>query len=298
MCSASASSFTRRPSRRQPAGAAHRKITMRSSSAPARPRGRDLDIPGRREAAANIISASIGCRASRSAISTRSAGASSCSVAAIRRWIAARSSRRLGGEEVRSWLRSGFQEMKASAWEKEDAMHEGIPILNFMVPARVYPRRRASHRRAVRQCGPRSTPPAGAPLAATGEALACTLDDVLIAVGQENSFLGSSATLALRSTVRHAARRQDHLSVDPAERLLWRRRRLRAEEHHLGGGTWPRGRRLDRRLLSGQRRASPIAAADQFVSRRWASTNGPTTILISLDLSFKVPHKDNALAAA
>jgi len=24
--------------------------------------------------------------------------------------------------------------MKASPWEKEDAMHEGIPILNFMVP--------------------------------------------------------------------------------------------------------------------------------------------------------------------
>ena len=31
-------------------------------------------------------------------------------------------------------MRSGFDEMKASPWEKEDAQHEGIPILNFLVP--------------------------------------------------------------------------------------------------------------------------------------------------------------------
>jgi formate dehydrogenase (NADP+) beta subunit len=45
-----------------------------------------------------------------------------------------RSSRRLGGEEVTVVVRSGFEEMKASPWEKEDAVHEGIPILNFLVP--------------------------------------------------------------------------------------------------------------------------------------------------------------------
>ena len=42
--------------------------------------------------------------------------------------------RRLGGEDVKVIVRSPFDEMKASPWEKEDAMHEGIPILNFMVP--------------------------------------------------------------------------------------------------------------------------------------------------------------------
>ena len=45
-----------------------------------------------------------------------------------------RSSRRLGGEDVKVVVRSGFEEMKASPWEKEDAIHEGIPILNFLVP--------------------------------------------------------------------------------------------------------------------------------------------------------------------
>src|SRR5262249_57231683 len=45
-----------------------------------------------------------------------------------------RSSRRLGGEDVKVIVRSGFEEMKASPWEKEDAMHEHIPIFNFLVP--------------------------------------------------------------------------------------------------------------------------------------------------------------------
>ena len=45
-----------------------------------------------------------------------------------------RSARRLGGEDVQVVVRSGFDEMKASPWEKEDALHEGIPIHNFLVP--------------------------------------------------------------------------------------------------------------------------------------------------------------------
>ena len=31
-------------------------------------------------------------------------------------------------------VRSPFEDMKASPWEKEDAMHEGIPIYNNHVP--------------------------------------------------------------------------------------------------------------------------------------------------------------------
>src|SRR5256886_16922089 len=48
-----------------------------------------------------------------------------------------RSSRRLGADDVRVVVRSGFEEMKASPWEKEDAMHEGIPIINYHVPREV-----------------------------------------------------------------------------------------------------------------------------------------------------------------
>ncbi len=45
-----------------------------------------------------------------------------------------RTSRRLGGDVVKVVVRSGFAEMKACPWEKEDAMHEGVEILNFLTP--------------------------------------------------------------------------------------------------------------------------------------------------------------------
>jgi formate dehydrogenase beta subunit len=45
-----------------------------------------------------------------------------------------RSARRSAATDVKVVVRSGFDEMKASPWEKEDAMHEGIPIINMHVP--------------------------------------------------------------------------------------------------------------------------------------------------------------------
>src|ERR1019366_2625330 len=96
------------------------------------PRGRDLDVPGRREAAANIhlgidwlASVSFGHPTGigkRVLVLGGGNTAMDC----------CRSARRLGGEEVNVVVRSGFEEMKASPWEKEDAMHEGIPIHNFL----------------------------------------------------------------------------------------------------------------------------------------------------------------------
>jgi len=86
-------------------------------------------------------------------------------------------------------VRSGFDEMRASPWEKEDAMHEGIPILNFLVPktfthdngrltgvlfekvTAVYDER-----------GRRNLVPTGEPL------VHMECDDVLIAIGQDNAF--------------------------------------------------------------------------------------------------------------
>ena len=98
------------------------------------PRGRDLDIPGRQEAAANIH-IGIDWLASVSFDHIHSIG---------RRVIVlgggntamdcCRSARRLGGEDVKVVVRSGYEEMKASPWEKEDARREGIPIHNFLVP--------------------------------------------------------------------------------------------------------------------------------------------------------------------
>src|SRR6478609_6430835 len=100
-----------------------------------------------------------------------------------------RSSRRLGGEDVKVVVRSGFEEMKASPWEKEDAMHEDIPILNFLVPKEfthengrltgvVFEKVKAEFDAK----GRRNLVPTGEP----DQHVPC--DDVLVAVGQENAF--------------------------------------------------------------------------------------------------------------
>ena len=153
------------------------------------PRGRDLDLPGRREAAANIhigidwlASVSFGHI---NAIGRRVIVLGGGNTA----MDCCRSARRLGGEDVKVIVRSGFEEMKASPWEKEDAIHEGIPILNFMVPKSFEHRdgklvgmmfEKVEARRDER--GRRQLVPTGEP------DVFVEADDVLVAVGQENHF--------------------------------------------------------------------------------------------------------------
>ncbi|TAK40323.1 MAG: 4Fe-4S dicluster domain-containing protein [Betaproteobacteria bacterium] len=153
------------------------------------PRGRDLQIPGRKEAAANIhigidwlSSVSFG-HTSRIGKRVIVLGGGNTAMDCCR------TSRRLGGEDVKVIVRSGFEEMKASPWEKEDAMHEGIPILNYLVPKAFTLRegRLAGMSfekvKAVYDAkGRRSLVPTGEP----EQHFEC--DDVLVAVGQENAF--------------------------------------------------------------------------------------------------------------
>jgi NADPH-dependent glutamate synthase beta subunit-like oxidoreductase/ferredoxin len=153
------------------------------------PRGRDLPIPGRHEAAANIhigidwlSSVSFGhinTIGKRVIVLGGGNTAMDC----------CRSSRRLGGEDVKVIVRSGFEEMKASPWEKDDAMHEDIPILNMLVPKEfthkdgrltgvLFEKVKAEFDAR----GRRRLVPTGEP----DQHFEC--DDVLVAVGQENAF--------------------------------------------------------------------------------------------------------------
>ena len=153
------------------------------------PRGRDLPIPGREEAAANIhigidwlSSVSFGhieTIGKRVIVLGGGNTAMDC----------CRSARRLGGEEVKVVVRSGFEEMKASPWEKEDAQKEGIPIMNFLVPieflhqdGKLVGMSFDTVRAEYDANGRRN-------LVSTGEPpVRIECDDVLVAVGQENAF--------------------------------------------------------------------------------------------------------------
>ena len=153
------------------------------------PRGRDLDIPGRKEAAKNIhigidwlSSVSFGHT---TAIGKRVIVLGGGNTA----MDCCRSSKRLGGEDVKVIVRSGFEEMKASPWEKEDAQHEGIPILNYLVPktfehenGKLVGMTFEKVKAVYDDKGKRSLVPTGEP----DQRFEC--DDVLIAVGQENAF--------------------------------------------------------------------------------------------------------------
>ena len=153
------------------------------------PRGRDLDIPGRKEAAKNIhigidwlSSVSFGHVdkvGNRVIVLGGGNTAMDC----------CRSARRLGGDSVNVVVRSGFDEMKASPWEKEDAQHEGIPIHNFLVPKFFTHDNGQLTGITFEKVAPKKDDKGRRQLVATGEPdVHFPCDDVLVAIGQENSF--------------------------------------------------------------------------------------------------------------
>ncbi|SDI57565.1 FAD-dependent oxidoreductase [Propionivibrio dicarboxylicus] len=153
------------------------------------PRGRDADIPGRKEAAshihigiewlANVAFGHVKTVSPRVIVLGGGNTAMDC----------CRSARRLGGTDVKVVVRSSFEEMKASPWEKEEAIHEQIPIINMHVPKEfVHDNGKLTGvkfevvRAEYDSQGRRSLVPSGEP----DVFLEC--DEVLVAIGQENAF--------------------------------------------------------------------------------------------------------------
>jgi NADPH-dependent glutamate synthase beta subunit-like oxidoreductase/formate hydrogenlyase subunit 6/NADH:ubiquinone oxidoreductase subunit I len=153
------------------------------------PRGRDLDVPGRVEAAANIH-IGIDWLSSVSFDHIEKIGKRVIVLGGGNTAMdCCRTSRRLGGEDVKVIVRSGFEEMKASPWEKEDAMHEDIPILNFLTPKAFTHDNGRLTGVIFEKVAAEYDDKGRRRLVATGEPdqlIEC--DDVLVAVGQENSF--------------------------------------------------------------------------------------------------------------
>ncbi|GLH78278.1 glutamate synthase [Bradyrhizobium sp. SSBR45G] len=262
------------------------------------PRGRELNIPGRKEATGNIhlgidwlSSVSFGHTdkiGKRVIVLGGGNTAMDC----------CRTARRLGGEDVKVIVRSGFEEMKASPWEKEDALHEDIPILNYLVPVafnhdngkltgvtfqKVKPEYDAD--------GQRSLVPSGEP----DETYPC--DDVLVAVGQENAFPWIEADCGVDFDKRHMPK------VDPTtfastnpkvffggdaafgpKNIIW----AVAQGHEAALSI--------HRLLSGEditeRPLPEVHVSSQKMGiHEWSYDND-----ISAEKRFKVPHRDKVVA--
>jgi NADPH-dependent glutamate synthase beta subunit-like oxidoreductase len=151
------------------------------------PKGKDLDVPGRREAAANIhigidfltsVAFEHVQRIGRRVVVIGGGNtAMDCCRTALR----------LGAEEVRVTVRSPRRDMKASDWEIEEAEHEGIPIFDnhnpkeFILEGGCLVGVRFEKMHAEYADGKRRLIP-------TGEEVVFPCDDVLMAIGQENAF--------------------------------------------------------------------------------------------------------------
>jgi formate dehydrogenase (NADP+) beta subunit len=153
------------------------------------PRGRDLDLTGRHEASEHIrigidwlASVAFGHVTSigkRVIVLGGGNTAMDC----------CRTSLRLGGADVKVIVRSGFEEMKASPWEKEDALHEGVAILNYLVPKAFRHDDGRLTGMSFEKVAAQKDAKGRRQLVPTGEPdVVFDCDDVLIAVGQENAF--------------------------------------------------------------------------------------------------------------
>ncbi len=153
------------------------------------PRGRDLNIPGREEAADNIhigidwLSSVAFEHIDKIGKKVIVLGGGNTAMDCCR------TSLRLGADEVKVIVRSPRTEMKASPWEIEDAEREGVPMLENHVPlefvhedgklvAMKFDRVRAEYD----DNGKRSLVSLGE------EPVVVECDDVCIAIGQDNAF--------------------------------------------------------------------------------------------------------------
>jgi len=153
------------------------------------PQGTDLDLPGRKETAKHIH---IGIDWL-SSVAFEHIDSIEKKVLVLGGGNTAmdccRTSRRLGGEDVKVMVRSEFEKMKASPWEIEDAKAEDIPIYNNHVPLEfVHDNGKLLGVRFQRvnveydESGKRSLVPLDE------DPILFECDHVLIAIGQENAF--------------------------------------------------------------------------------------------------------------
>ena len=154
------------------------------------PRGRDLpNLPGRQEADDNIH-IGIDWLANVAFNHTNKIGKKVIVLGGGNTAMdCCRTSRRLGGSDVKVIVRSPFETMKASPWEKEDAIHEGIPIIDNHVPKEFVVKKGKLVGMTFDKVEAVYHDDGRRELVSTGEEPAFyPCDDVLIAIGQENAF--------------------------------------------------------------------------------------------------------------
>ncbi|MCD9186862.1 MAG: FAD-dependent oxidoreductase [Pyrinomonadaceae bacterium] len=155
------------------------------------PRGKDLPkLPGRWETDGKNIHIGINWLASVAFEHTKAIGKKVLVIGGGNTAMdCCRTSRRLGGEDVKVVVRSPFADMKASPWEKEDAMHEDIPIFDNHVPKSFVVEDGKLKGMTFEKVEAKYDENGKRSLVPTGEAdVFFESDDVILAIGQDNAF--------------------------------------------------------------------------------------------------------------
>jgi NADPH-dependent glutamate synthase beta subunit-like oxidoreductase len=163
------------------------------------PKGRDLyELPGRQEGDANIH-IGIEWLASVAFEHTDKIGKKVIVLGGGNTAMdCCRTSRRLGGTEVKVVVRSPFNEMRASPWEIEDAMHEDIPIIDCHVPKSFVVENGKLKGMMFEKVEAKYNADGSRELVNAGvEDVFIEADDVLIAIGQSTSFTWIERDLGL-----------------------------------------------------------------------------------------------------
>ena len=191
-----------------------------------------------------------------------------------------RSAKRLGATDVKVISRSTRKYFKASPWELEDAEEEQVEILENLSPVRFIIENgkltgmEFDKFTSREENGKLIQEPAGR-------------DHAAVRFGGARDRPGERVPLdrarhgpRVRQEVGHAGRRQDHVHVDAAGRVLRRRRGVRPGQHHLGGRARPPGGDLDPSVLpgpAGHRASAARHDADQH-------QDGPARVVVQQQL--------------
>jgi NADPH-dependent glutamate synthase beta subunit-like oxidoreductase len=153
------------------------------------PKGKGLNLPGLEDAMSNVY-LGIDWLSSVAFEHTRSIGKRVLVLGGGNTAMdCCRTSRRMGGEDVRVVVRSPFDDMKASPWEKADAAHEGIPIFNNHVPKEFVVEGGKLKGMNFEKVEAKYDEDGNRTLIPIKDGLVfMEADDVLMAIGQENSF--------------------------------------------------------------------------------------------------------------
>jgi len=152
------------------------------------PKGKDLRIPGREEASANIH-IGINWLESVAFEHIEEVGKKVVIVGGGNTAMdCCRTAKRIGGEDVTVTVRSTYEAMKASPWEKDDTLAEGIPILANHSPREFIVKDGKLAAMSFNVVESSYDENGKRTITETGEIVTIECTDAIIAIGQDNAF--------------------------------------------------------------------------------------------------------------